>query len=317
MKLIRFLVLSTACLSSFAQATSCSKWSEPQKVGLLDTKILNEASGLSLSKQFPNRMYSHNDSKAIGAFYMTDLTGAQTQEIRYTNDKVRDVEDIDIGPCDSGQCIFLGDIGDNFFSRKSIDVWILPETETFQDVMTTARKVTVQYPDGPHNAESLAVHPQTGDVYILTKEADEEKERRSYPAKLFRLPRTALATQGFTLEFLGTIDLPWMNYNYGLFGGMATSMDISPDGKNLMVLTYDNAVEISLDKVLSGPFDSRSWKQNTDYRIINLRDLLSQQEAVGYSLDGNSIYFDSEFDADAGDTESPIYSMQCLERVPK
>lgn len=312
-----FRVLSVVLLTGFvsvANAQLCSKWSAPQKLGLLDTKMLKEVSGLTVSKQFPDRIYHHNDSKDVGAFYITDLLGGHTQEVLFTSEKVTDIEDTAMGPCDAGQCLFLGDIGDNKKSRKTLDLWILPEAETFQDIAVTARKVSFQYPDGPHNAESMAVHPKTGDVYILTKEADEEGERRSYAGKLYRLPRSAFGVKGSTLQFVGTVDLPWMNYNYGLFGGMATGMDISPDGQNLLVATYENIVEISMNKIMNEVPNSRSWKRNQDYRVIDLRDFLSQMEAVGYSADGNSFYFESEFNKDDGDTESPLFRMDCLAR---
>lgn len=311
--MFRSLSFVLICISaSIAQAQLCSQWSTPQKVGTLDTNRLKEASGLALSKQFPDRFYHHNDSGSGGYFYVTDLSGAHTKQIAFTYQKVRDIEDISVGPCDSGQCIFLGDIGDNDSNRPSVDLWVIPETEKLQGVEQTAKKITLTYPDGPHNAESLSVHPVTGDVYILTKEL-RHKERRADPAKLFKLSKASLGQANAQLELVGSVDLPWINYNYGIFGQIATSMDISPDGKNLLVLTYDNAVEIKLDKVLQ-QVETNKWKQGRDYQLIPLDNLLSQQEAIAYSADGNSFYFDSEFNAKEGDKESPIYRADCQAR---
>lgn len=310
-----FRLLALAAMSSFvsiASAQVCSQWSTPQKVGLLDTNRLKEASGLALSKQFPNRFYHHNDSGSGGYFYVTDLSGAHTKEIAFTYNKVKDVEDISVGPCGSGQCIFIGDIGDNDFKRPSIDIWIIPETERLKGIEQSARKITVTYPDGPHNAESLAVHPLTGDLYILTKEL-RPKQRRAEPAKLFKLAQSSLGQTTAQLELAGTVDLPWTNYNYGVFGQIATSMDISPDGKNLLVLTYENVLEIKFDKVLQ-QVEASKWKQGRDYQLTPLENLLSQQEAIAYSADGNSFYFDSEFNAKEGDKESPIYRADCQAR---
>lgn len=314
MSLSKLFLAGIFLCSSAAYANLCTKWSEPQKVGLLDSKLLKEVSGLAVSRQFPDRMYHHNDSGDIGKFYVTSLTGNNLREVQFTLDKVRDVEDMSLGPCAHGQCIFLGDIGDNKVSRPFIDVWIIPETEALNDVLTTAKKVKLLYPDDSHNAESMTVHPQTGDVYILTKETDEKNERRSYPAKLYRARQQELANTTVKLEFIGAIDLPWMNYNYGLFGGMATSMDISPDGKNLLVVTYENTVEINLDKVLNETPQSRKWEEEKDYRIKNLRGKFTQLEAGGYSPDGNSIYLESEFKPKYGDKELGIYRMDCLSR---
>lgn len=310
--MLRTLLFLLVCsLASFAQAQLCSQWSTPQKVGRLDANRLQEASGLALSKQFPNRFYHHNDSSAGGYFYVTDLTGRHTKEVQFTQDKVVDVEDISVGPCGSGQCIFLGDIGDNDFDRPSIDLWIIPETQQLANSGALGRKITLTYPDGPHNAESLAVHPTTGDVYILTKEL-RHKERRAQPAKLFKLPQNALTQTNAELELVTEIDLPWLNFNFGVYGHIATGMDISPDGKKLLVLTYDNAVEMRLDKVLMPNSDSHKWKFGRDYNVIDLQSLLSQQEAIAYSADGKSFYFDSEFNKKEGDKESPIFRVDCV-----
>lgn len=308
--MIRLLAL--VVISSFASivnAQVCSQWSAPQKVGNLDTHRLQEASGLAISKQFANRFYHHNDSKAGGYFYMTDSTGAHTKEIEFIDRKVKDVEDISVGPCNSGQCIFLGDIGDNDFDRPSIDLWIVPESKTLSESFLKSKKINLTYPDGPHNAESLAVHPVTGDVYILTKEL-RPHERRAEPALLFKLPRSAMAQATAELELVGTVDLSWVSYNYGVFGHIATSMDISPDGKKLLVLTYENAVELNFEKILQ-KVDTRKFKAGRDYNIIPIRNLLSQQEAIAYSTDGKSFYFDSEYNEKEGDTESPLYRVDC------
>lgn len=303
--------LAVCSFVSVAQAQLCTQWSKPQEVGVLDTTLLKEASGLAASKQFPNRLYHHNDSGAKGVFYFTDIAAQDIKEITFTYSKVTDVEDIAVGPCSSGQCIFLGDIGDNGRVRKSINLWIVPETQSFSDVPSTAKKIVLRYPDGSHNAESLAVHPVTGDVYILTKE-DKPDRNKFLPAKLYRLPKAALTQGSATLKYLGEIDLHWMLQATEKYGEIATGMDISPDGKTLLVLTYENAVEIKFDDMAKESFGTYKWDENIDYRIIQVEGLLSQQEGIGYSADGKSFYFDSEFNPTEGDKESPLYKVDCL-----
>ena len=50
------MLLST---TSFAV---CQKWSEPEVIGSLDTNLINESSGIAISKNYNNRMYHINDS---------------------------------------------------------------------------------------------------------------------------------------------------------------------------------------------------------------------------------------------------------------
>ena len=85
-------------------------------------------------------------------------------------------------------------------------------------------RVTLRYPDGPHDAESMAVHPD-GTLFILTKER---------PARLFR---ARLDSPQPTLEAVTTLDP----------GNVPTDMAISDDGSRVIVLTYKEAVEFAMD----------------------------------------------------------------------
>jgi hypothetical protein len=311
-----FRVLIAAAICGYALTASaqlCTQWSQPQKVGELDTDMLHEASGLVVSRQFPNRIYHHNDSGDAAVFYVTDLKGANTVRVPYATSGVLDVEDIAIGPCESGQCIFLGDIGDNYRERQTVEIWMVPETLDFSNAMSGAKKITLRYPDGPHNAESLAVHPITGDVYILTKE-DKHRNKKTAPARLFRLPKASLSKSSETLQFIGEIDLWSVAHATDMYGAIATSMDISADGKRLLILTYESALEIKLEKVIGMPLISQKWVEGVDYRLLDLHGFLSQQEGIGYTPDGNSFYFDSEFKPKEGDKNSPLYKVDCLQR---
>lgn len=313
---MRFLLIAVSLLmASVSQAAVCKKWSAPEKISTLETDYVNEASGLALSKKFPNRFYHNNDSGDGGFFYITDLLGKNTQKIHIPFMTATDVEDIAVGPCSAGQCVFVADIGDNMKARKVTEVWMVPEVENFVVTANGAKKITLQYPDGPHDAESMAVHPITGDLYILTKEADYQVARLAYPAKLFKVSAQAMATADvapLTMELLGQIDLPWINYDFGLFGQIATSMDISPDGSRMIVLTYETAVEFNMS-LFDQAFQTRTWKETVDYKRADLSGLASQIEAISYAADGKSFYFDSEFNPDYGDTEAPLYKVNCLE----
>ena len=71
-----------------------------------------------------------HESDRVRFFYITDLLGKNTQKINIPFMTATDVEDISVGPCASGQCIFVVDIGDNAKARKAIEIWTVPETET-------------------------------------------------------------------------------------------------------------------------------------------------------------------------------------------
>lgn len=65
-------------------------------LGELDPLLVGEASGLAISRQFPDRLYHHNDSGGGPYFYLTSFSGEHTQkiEIEGFDDSGQDLEDM-------------------------------------------------------------------------------------------------------------------------------------------------------------------------------------------------------------------------------
>ncbi|MBS3966787.1 MAG: hypothetical protein KGZ60_12270 [Truepera sp.] len=285
-------------LSGLAQAqlkaspNHCERWSEPVTVGLLDTALLPEASGLAVSRLVEGRLYHINDSDDGPYLYLTDTSGGATRQVRIERFTPSDTEALAIGPCDDGQpCLFVGDIGDNNAVRDEIRLVVLRERDIVADRVVPYRQLRLRYPDGPRDAEALAVDP-AGNIYLLSKEGNPWR-LRAEPARLYRLAagwKTSTdAVQ--TLEFLGVVDLPALGRGRSsLLGWLATGMDLSPDGERLLVLTYEHALEFIFAAALK-PVDE--LVEGIDYRPIPLRRL-PQQEAIAYSLDGRSFYYSTE-----------------------
>jgi hypothetical protein len=91
-----------------------------------------------------------------------------------------------------------------------------------------------------------------------------------------------------------------------LGGRLPTGMDISADGKRLLVLTYQDAVEFFVD--LSNPTAPDTWKEGRDYRRIPLR-ILGQQEAISFTPNGKAIIYTTEGKA----PNAPIVEIKCTE----
>src|SRR5262245_20941733 len=144
----------------------CTSWQEAVKIGELPARI-NEASGLAISKAYPGRMYHVNDSGDSGTFFVTDMSGGKMQQIRVAGFHPTDVEDMRVAPCGEGRsCIFLADIGDNDRDRHTIELALIEEAATFRQSVRPWKTVRMRYPDGPHDAESMAIHPD-GTILIL------------------------------------------------------------------------------------------------------------------------------------------------------
>ena len=251
-----FLGLLLPLLDSAVYAQVCKQWKEPYRIGALQA-VLHEASGVAASRKFPGRLYHINDSGDTGRFYITPLEGKPTQIVNVAGFDPLDVEAISLGPCPTGgSCLFVGDIGDNDRNRKSIQIAVVDEAEKFPESMKLRQHLILRYPDGPHDAESMAVHPD-GTIYILVKER---------PARLFKAD-AHLTTQ--TLTPVATLDP----------GGKPTDMAFSDDGSRLLVLTYTDAVEYA-----------NNFKLEQKIKL----NFLQQQEGVTYLPGSRSFIYTTE-----------------------
>src|SRR5438093_445013 len=184
-------------------------WGKPAEVGLLEKQI-DEASGLAISRKIPDRVYHINDSDATGRFFVTNATGRNTRTVYVTGFQPKDTEDLAIGSCDTTtDCLFIGDIGDNKRVRRDIEIIVIEERADFPAEVGIRNRVHARYPDAPHDAESMAVHPD-GDIYILTKNFELNGLRPIVgAARLYRLRQdqwrnSKNAVQ--TMEFVMTLD---------------------------------------------------------------------------------------------------------------
>ncbi|MCL4853571.1 MAG: hypothetical protein KJZ78_19630, partial [Bryobacteraceae bacterium] len=130
--------------------------------------------------------------------------------------------------------------------------------------------------------EALAVHPHTGDIYIIVKERGEETLTSEYMARAQHL--TGSVT---TFKLLGDVNLP-AESELVLLIGRATGADISPDGRRVVICDYLRAYEAVLPT--NAGFDA-IWRQPFTALSLGPR---KQGEAVCYRLDGRALLATSE-----------------------
>jgi len=267
-------------LAAFLFLQLCAQ-PQTQHVGNLPAQI-DEASGIAVSRAYPGRVYHMNDSGSEAVIYVTNTAGGKAQTVTVRNFDPDDVEDLGLGPCGNGRsCLFIGDIGDNDFKRKTIELIVVEEPSELRGSVPIFRRVRMQYPDAPHNSESLAVHPD-GTVFLLTK--DERGTERVF--KLSKEQWQASGNGVQTLRPAGTINFRNILPDTGAFGIRPTAMDISEDGRRLLVLTYRDAVEFALDIRKAEPLSQ-------PLRIA--LQFLIQQEAVAYVPGESSFVYTSEY----------------------
>lgn len=306
--LMSFMILISATVS---RAALCKRWSDGEKAGALDHLQIDEASGIAVSRRFPGRLYHVNDSGSGPYFYVSDLNGGKTRAVRIEGFEAfrSDFEDASIGGCFSGKsCFFIADTGDNGKMRKYVRVIVVEEADNYGRSAVPLKILKLAYPDRPHNAEGMAIHPN-GDIYIFTKEEDVDNTE-SFPAKLFKIRKDKWenADGGVQmLEYAGELDLPGLSGSDSPFGSVITSFDIAPDGKTFLVLTYEDAYEFDIDLSLSGLKPSDQLVRDKDYKVIELRSL-PQQESISYVGEGRGFIYDSEYHV----FDVPIMKVECL-----
>ncbi|MDC0720989.1 hypothetical protein [Nannocystis bainbridge] len=209
--------------------TRCPVVAPAAQVSIVADDDIHETSGLIASRTQTDVFWLHNDSGDGPRFFAIDPTGARLGAFEVDGAQAVDWEDMSSGPGPTaGEWLYFGDIGDNPESRQSITVYRVPEpdaaaaggeTVTIEGV----EAIELTYPDEPHNAETLLVDPQTGDLVIVAK---------GDPTRIFRLPGPVAAGGPYVLEEVAPIQFPAV---------VATGGDISPAGDFIAVRTYGQA----------------------------------------------------------------------------
>ena len=177
-----------------------------------------EASGAAVGRRSPGVIWTHNDSGTAQLFAF-DAAGAIKARVTLTGVKVTDWEDVAIGPCPGGQCIYAADIGDNNRRRRTLTIYRFAEPGTGDTGVTMTDTWQLTYPDGPHDAEALFVTP-SGEVFLITKEDGDS-------AVLYRVPPPKDGAPA-TLQRVATVPLR-----------LVTGASTSPDGEWTAVRSND------------------------------------------------------------------------------
>jgi hypothetical protein len=292
---LRGLVVAAVCAGITWALSSCGA-SSPDTSGRgtvttldesrIDTDQVNESSGLARSHVDANLLWTHNDSGGAATTYAVDHAGHYQGSLKLNLAINLDWEDMTSFVEDGQPKLLLADIGDNSAFRPFVTLYIVDEPDTsqrarpFELSATVLRTITFVYPDGPRDAESIAVDAAEGSIYLLSK--------RDAVPRLYRVP-LAPTVPLVVAEALGEIAIPrapegsddpeQINWT--------TSMDIN-DGADALVV-----VGLTQAHVYRREADE-DWQQ-TLQRLPQSFDLpdYSQIEAVAWD-DAGDLWITSE-----------------------
>lgn len=253
-------------------------------------KRLGELSGLAASRAYPGCFWANNDSGDTARLFLLNAQGETVAVVNLQGVEARDWEDITL----SGGYLYVGDIGDNFSVMDAVVVHRFREPKLDPQKLGQElnllpgdrETMTLRYPDGAHDAESLAATPD-GHLLIVSKSLS--------GSNFYASAAPFIVGGNATLkEIVGD----FRSGSVGFATKLATGADFSTDGRKLAVCTYAQVYEFSLIT----PFDASTVKQQEPH----ISDLppLRQCESVCYSPDGKSLFVSSE------GKNAPLYEMK-------
>jgi hypothetical protein len=213
-------------------------------------------------------LWSHNDS-GQPVLYALDARGAVTTRLRLTGARVEDWEAVAVGPCPSGSCLFVADIGDNDAARQQITVYRVPEPAGAAETLNVTDVFHATYPDGPHDAETLLVAPD-GALFIVTK-------GDTGPVRLYRFPQGLKTGTTVRLEVVGK------PLNEGKAAdARITDGTLSPDGTWMLLRTKFRMSFFRTADVVAG-----NWRE---VRGVDLKPL-GEPQGEGIALAADSTVY--------------------------
>jgi MFS family permease len=183
---------------------------------------VREASGMVAGRAQPGLTWIVNDSGNPAKVYGVDGDGATRSVLRLRGATNRDWEGLAPGTDAEGNpTLWVGDIGDNDGQRASVQVYEVLEPARAGVQTVSWRRYQLEYPDGPHDAETLLVDPADQSVIVVTKQivgAGIYRAAALVPGETTVLERVASApsfvTDGTYAPSGGTVVLRTYTYAY-------------------------------------------------------------------------------------------------------
>jgi hypothetical protein len=203
-----------------------------------------------------------------------------------------DLEDIAVGTCPSGSCLYVADIGGNLAPRTEYAILRAPEplvdasAPVGAEQALTVERFRFAYEDGSHNAEGILIDPGSGALYVVTK-------LDAGPSSVYRLP-DELDESGLNMaRKVADLSVP------GPSDSPATGASAHPCGTGFLLRTNDQLYEFRI-----APGAAFETAFAVDPVLLESGDE-PQSEGVSYLPDGRGFVTSGETAA------APIYRSTC------
>ena len=264
-------------------------------LGAFEHSALTESSGLAASPTHPGVLWTHNDSGDKPRIFASTLEGRHLAVVTISGADARDWEDLAAFTMNGKAYLLAADTGDNYSRRKICTLYVIEEPVLDlrqKDVELTQPpewRQTFTYEGGPRNCEAVAVDARGRQILLLSKQ--------DLPAVLFTLalePNPA-TDEPMVARPLAPVDLPQPGPQdlledpvYGKYRSQPTALDISPNSRRALVVTYKDAY------IFHRP-QGVSWQQAFSGGFTRIMLPKRRQGESGcFTIDGRAIVIGTE-----------------------
>lgn len=248
-----------------------------RQVAELANRQINESSGLACSRRRPGVFWTHNDSDDEARLYAFDERGRDLGSVVLAGVTAIDWEDMASATIDGRYYLFVADTGNNGLNAAVHMIYVIeePDVDPQRGVLAGQLPVrqTIHFSFGEdfRNCEALGIDPSSKTFLLASK----EKQLGSH---LYSLPWPADDPKKcFVAQPIGRLPLP-----------KVTSMDVSPDGRRAVLLTYGDAYQY-----VRRPEESWADAFRRPGATVNLPPR-RQGESIAFGPDGKTLWLTSE-----------------------
>lgn len=267
-------------------APASPRFGRPQLLGHLP-ESLRESSGLAVSRRAANVLWSHNDSGNRPALIAVTRQGKELAQITLNAQNV-DWEDLASFTRDGVPYLVVADVGNNDAVDRDSALHVLPEPNpTGRSALRGVRTLRFRFEDGPRDCESLGITPDGNTAFLISKR---DEVKGLYVLDLRGDAPMRTATRVADLTRFSKVPRPGHapDSRAARWPDQPTAMDLSPDGREAAVLTYDRAY-------LFQRAEGESWVEAFQREPVHIdTPIVRQAEAIAFDRDGRSLLVTTE-----------------------
>ncbi len=249
----------------------------PRELAALANAVIDESSGVACSHTSRGVFFTHNDSDGEARVFAFDMAGKDLGSSVLKSIRAYDWEDMASFELDGKAYLLLGDVGNNGRAAAVHMLYLVEEPKidpgrgVVDEEIPVLQVMHFSYEDDHRNCEAIAVDPTSRTILLATKE-------RTPQCHVYAMTWPGNdPKQATTARKIVTLEMP-----------PVTAMDVSPDGRRAILLTYGHAYEFTraVDEDWGTAFSRPG-------RILAMPER-SQGESICYGPDGKTLYLTSE-----------------------